>query len=142
MNASFLQDVVSAGLPTLASIADNGECQFLSLDTENSTDEQGFPAPAYTERTAGFLSCSWSRIKTEDLQGGNERIVGSKPQPFERYQITISRVIDTTEVEVASSDRIRLREAPCASDDFKTLEIVSITNQTNTAWHIEAAEVE
>ncbi len=141
MNASFLQDLVAAGLPALGKIADNGECQFLSLDTSNQTDDQGFLAPAYTERTAEYVRCSWSRVRSQ-VQQGTEQIVGGKPEPFERYQITVAKTIGGACIEVVPSDRVRLREDPSASDDYKTLEVISLTNQTNTAWHIEAAEIE
>ena len=121
MNTAFLQNIVSANLQRTAAHAYNGECRFLSLPMEESTDEKGFYSPYYTPRTAEFISCTWRErhVVEEDiaLQIRGKSLI----------ELTLPAVAEDQEVIVFSSDRAELRFVINLVTITRILEIASVT---------------
>jgi len=138
VNTLFLEHLVRANLPVLSSITANGECQFHQQQTENVTDEQGFPAPVIERRTSEFMPCVWE-VQGNTERNAHEQVIGAQTTPVTRYRLTVAKTYANDPVTVTQSDVVFLRRQ-IGSDEVLRLEITGVINVSNMHWLINATE--
>lgn len=125
--------------PRIIARVKNGECQFHKQQTDNVTDDQGFPAPVVEERRSDFIPCVWE-VRGNTETDAREQIVGSQTTPFVRYKLTVPMRYADAAVEVDASDIVYLRTTVGSLTPIR-LEVTGVINVSNVHWLVNATEV-
>lgn len=131
MNADFLENLISVGLPQLFSFAMNGEIRLLGRNDDALIDEQGFPASSFAQRAESRIPCSWTEKRADEIT------VAVQTRARQVYEITIAGTYETI---IEHTDRIELYRKPGAIK-FEILEIIALISQNNTTWLIYAVNL-
>lgn len=138
MSLADIQTSLAGSFQEILEYLNNGEIRLSSLNTDQLTDDQGFPLNEFDTRTVGFIPCHWS-LKSDDDRDAGERTIAAQVRGVTAYKILIAKSYDGDDIELGVSDRLELKRI-AGSSLITSLEVTAVVDDGGINWKLYAVD--